>query len=35
MKEKEDINWILVRFGQTYPDRMEKNKILDEIKRMR
>jgi len=30
-----EINWILVKFGQTYPNRMEKNKILDEIKRMR
>lgn len=29
------INYIVVRFGQTYPNRMEKNKILDEIKKIR
>lgn len=28
-----DINWILVRFGQTYRGRKEKNKILDGIKK--
>ena len=28
-----DINWILVRFGQTYPSRKVKIKILDKIKR--
>jgi len=27
-----DINWILVRFGQTYKSRKEKNALLDEIK---
>lgn len=27
-----DINWILVRFGQTHRSRKEKNKILDDIK---
>ena len=26
------INWVLVRFGQTYTSRREKNKILDEIR---
>src|SRR3989344_5001909 len=25
------INWVLVRFGQTYTNRTEKNRILDEI----
>ncbi len=30
-----DINWVLVRFGQTHPNRREKNKLLDEIKRIR
>ncbi len=30
-----DINWILVRFGQTYPSRKEKIKILNNIKRVR
>ena len=29
-----DINWILVRFGQTHRSRLKKNKILDEIKRV-
>lgn len=29
------INWILVRFGQTYRSRVEKNKMLDEIRRIR
>lgn len=29
------INWILVRFGQTYPSRREKKKILNGIKRIR
>ncbi|HLF53853.1 MAG TPA: endonuclease III [Candidatus Nanoarchaeia archaeon] len=28
------INWILVRFGQTYKSRVEKNKILDGIKKI-
>lgn len=27
------INWVLVRFGQTYTSRKEKNKVLEEIKR--
>jgi endonuclease-3 len=27
-----DINWILVRFGQTYPSRNKKKEILDKIK---
>lgn len=29
------LNWIVVRFGQTYTNRREKNKILDKIKRIR
>ncbi|MBS3085679.1 endonuclease III [Candidatus Pacearchaeota archaeon] len=29
------INWILVRFGQTYTSRKEKNRILDNIKRIK
>jgi endonuclease-3 len=29
-----EINWILVQFGQTYRSRKEKNKLLDEIKRI-
>lgn len=29
------INWILVRFGQTYKSRREKDKILDEIKKIK
>lgn len=29
------LNWILVRFGQTYPNRKTKNKILNQIKRIR
>lgn len=28
------LNWVLVRFGQTYRSRKEKNKILDEIKNL-
>ncbi|MCU0642084.1 MAG: endonuclease III [archaeon] len=28
-----DINWILVRFGQTYRGRKEKNKILDWVRK--
>lgn len=28
-----DINWILVRFGQTHRSRREKNRILNEIKK--
>jgi endonuclease-3 len=28
-----DINWILVRFGQSHRAKREKNRILDEIKR--
>lgn len=27
-----DLNWIVVRFGQTYPNRKVKNKLLDKIK---
>ncbi len=30
-----DINWILVRFGQTHRSRIKKNKILNEIRRGR
>lgn len=30
-----DINWILVRFGQTYRSRLKKNEILDEVRRER
>ena len=30
-----DINWILVRFGQTFPSRTKKREILKEIKKMR
>ncbi len=30
-----DLNWILVRFGQSYRSRKEKNKILNEIKRLK
>jgi endonuclease-3 len=29
------INWILVRFGQTFPSRKRKKEILDKIKRIR
>jgi endonuclease-3 len=29
-----EINWIVVRFGQTYKSRKEKNRILDEIKKI-
>jgi endonuclease-3 len=29
------INWILVRFGQTYPSRRKKREILERIKRIR
>jgi endonuclease-3 len=29
------LNWIIVRFGQTYPNRRIKNEILDNIKRMK
>jgi len=29
------LNWILVRFGQTYRSRKEKNKILDRIRKSR
>jgi endonuclease-3 len=29
------INWIVVRFGQTYTSRDEKEKILDELKKIR
>ncbi|MBP7708045.1 endonuclease III [Candidatus Pacearchaeota archaeon] len=28
------LNWILVRFGQTYPNRELRNKILDKIKKI-
>lgn len=28
------LNWVLVRFGQTYKSRKEKNKILDKIKKL-
>lgn len=28
------LNWVLVRFGQTYKSKNEKNKILDKIKKM-
>lgn len=28
------LNWILVRFGQTYPDRKKRNILLDRIKEM-
>ena len=30
-----ELNWILVRFGQTYKSRREKNEILDRVKRIR
>ena len=30
-----DINWILVRFGQTFPSRREKREILKETKKIR
>ena len=30
-----DINWILVRFGQSYKSRIKKDKILDEIRRIK
>lgn len=30
-----DINWIVVRFGQTYPNRRIKNEILNKIKRIK
>jgi len=30
-----EINWILVRFGQTYPSRSKKREILKEIKRIK
>jgi len=30
-----DINWVLVRFGQTYPNRKVKNEILDRIKKIK
>ena len=30
-----EINWILVRFGQTYRSRSEKKKILDKIRKIR
>lgn len=30
-----EINYVLVRFGQTYRSRKEKNKLLDEIKNMK
>jgi len=30
-----EINWILVRFGQTYRSRAEKKKILDKIRKIR
>jgi len=29
-----DLNWVLVRFGQTYPNWAEKNKLLDGIRRL-
>lgn len=29
------INYIVVRFGQTYKSRKEKNRILDDVRRMR
>jgi len=29
-----NLNWIVVRFGQTYTNRIEKNKILDSLKRL-
>lgn len=29
------LNWVLVRFGQTYKSRREKDKILDRIKKMK
>lgn len=29
-----DLNWILVRFGQTYRSRVEKNRILDKIRKI-
>lgn len=29
-----DLNWVLVRFGQTYTSRKEKNGLLDEIKKI-
>lgn len=30
-----ELNWILVRFGQTYTNRREKNEILDGIKKIK
>ncbi|VVB75732.1 G/T mismatches repair enzyme [uncultured archaeon] len=30
-----ELNWILVRFGQTYTNRREKNEILDKIKQIK
>jgi len=30
-----ELNWIVVRFGQTYKSRIEKNKILDRMKRIK
>lgn len=30
-----EINWILVRFGQTYKSKKEKNALLDEIRRIK
>lgn len=30
-----ELNWILVRFGQTYTNRREKNIILDKIKKLK
>jgi endonuclease III len=30
-----EINWIVVQFGKTYTSRREKNKILDEIKKIK
>ncbi len=29
------LNWVLVRFGQTHPNRKEKNKILDVIRKIK
>src|SRR3989344_979565 len=29
------LNWVLVRFGQTYPNRRIKNEILDKIKKIK
>lgn len=30
-----DLNWVLVRFGQSYPNRKKKNELLDYIKKIK